>query len=109
MGVGLFVYSLTKYMDGHTDVLMGSIFTNREDLKERLAYLHNGKDIYYPAFVKSLLYVQSRLFFFFVSSPFDCHLMIRNLRARRVPVPLRFSRLQIPSSSSEGGKSSPSK
>lgn len=35
------VYSLTKYVNGHSDVLMGAIVTSREDIRDKLAFLQN--------------------------------------------------------------------
>lgn len=37
------VYSLTKYVNGHSDVLMGAVVTSSDSLKERLAFLQNCK------------------------------------------------------------------
>ena len=95
MGVDLSVYSLTKYMNGHTDVLMGSIVTNREDLKERLAYLQNGNDINHRCVVKNPYIFSKQFIYFFpalgaVPSPFDCYLMLRSLRTLHVRMPLHM-------------------
>lgn len=35
------VYSLTKYMNGHSDVIMGAAIVNDEELHDRLRYLQN--------------------------------------------------------------------
>ena len=59
-------------MDAHTDVLMESVVSNREDLKERLAYLHNGKDINPPGVVKKPNICSMSLIVFSVPFPFDC-------------------------------------
>lgn len=45
LGVDLVMTSITKYVNGHSDVVMGSISTNRNDLYDRLKYLQNGKVI----------------------------------------------------------------
>lgn len=42
LGADLVCYSLTKYMNGHTDVVMGGITMNSEDLYNRLKFLQNG-------------------------------------------------------------------
>lgn len=39
------VYSLTKYVNGHSDVVMGAVTTNNEDIHTRLHFLQNGKFI----------------------------------------------------------------
>lgn len=37
------MYSLTKYMNGHSDVIMGAAVTNNEDIHNKLRFLQNGK------------------------------------------------------------------
>lgn len=60
LGADIVMYSLTKYMNGHSDVVMGSISTNSEDLYEKLKYYQNATGI--------------------VPSPFDCYLVNRSLK-----------------------------
>lgn len=43
LGADIVVYSLTKYMNGHSDVIMGAAVVNRDDLHGRLRFLQNGK------------------------------------------------------------------
>ena len=43
LGADLVVYSLTKYINGHSDVLMGAVITNRNELAEKIAFLQMGK------------------------------------------------------------------
>ena len=38
LGADIVMYSLTKYMNGHTDVIMGAAVTNSPDLHERLRF-----------------------------------------------------------------------
>lgn len=38
LGVDVVVYSMTKYLNGHSDVLMGCVMTNREDVKDHLRF-----------------------------------------------------------------------
>lgn len=38
---------MTKYMNGHSDVIMGGIATNREDLYNRLNNIEMGKTRYH--------------------------------------------------------------
>lgn len=42
LGADLVCYSLTKYMNGHTDVVMGAVTMNSEVLYNRLKFLQNG-------------------------------------------------------------------
>lgn len=37
------VYSVTKFMNGHSDVVMGAVVVNDDDLHTRLRFLQNGK------------------------------------------------------------------
>jgi len=64
LGADFSYYSLTKYMNGHTDVIMGAVTTNNDDLHERLRFLQNAIG---P-----------------VPSPFDCYLVNRSLKTLRV-------------------------
>jgi len=63
-GADFSYYSLTKYMNGHTDVIMGAVCTNSDDLMQRLRFLQNAEG---P-----------------VPSPFDCFLVNRSLKTLRV-------------------------
>jgi cystathionine gamma-lyase len=60
LGADIVMYSLTKYMNGHSDVVMGSIATNSEELHEKLKYYQNATGI--------------------VPSPFDCYMVNRSLK-----------------------------
>lgn len=42
LGADVVMYSLTKYMNGHSDVIMGAAVMNDEALYERLKFLQNG-------------------------------------------------------------------
>jgi len=70
LGADLSMYSLTKYGGGHSDVLMGAIVTNRDDLRDRIAFLQNSLGA--------------------VPSPFDCYLMIRSLKTLHIRMPLHM-------------------
>ncbi|XP_068200453.1 cystathionine gamma-lyase [Palaemon carinicauda] len=63
-GADLVMHSLTKYMNGHSDVIMGAVCTNREDLRDQLRFLQNAIG---P-----------------VPSPFDCYLVNRSLKTLAV-------------------------
>jgi cystathionine gamma-lyase len=59
-GADAVAYSLTKFMNGHNDVVMGSIATNDKALYEKLKFTQNITGI--------------------VPSPFDCYLVFRSLK-----------------------------
>ncbi|ODM19846.1 Cystathionine gamma-lyase [Aspergillus cristatus] len=59
-GADLVVHSVTKYINGHSDVLMGVAAFNSDELKERLTFLQNAIGA--------------------VPSPFDCWLAHRGLK-----------------------------
>ncbi|KAH9203792.1 Cys/Met metabolism PLP-dependent enzyme-domain-containing protein [Leptodontidium sp. 2 PMI_412] len=59
-GAGIVLLSVTKYVNGHSDVLMGVIAFDSPELKHKLSFLHNA--------IRS------------VPSPFDCWLAHRGLK-----------------------------
>ena len=63
-GCDLVVHSVTKYIGGHSDVVMGVICTNDDDLYTRLRFVQNGVGA--------------------VPSPFDCFLAHRGLKTLHV-------------------------
>ncbi|PSN57159.1 Cystathionine gamma-lyase [Blattella germanica] len=64
LGADIVVYSLTKYMNGHSDVVMGAVTTNNEEIYTRLQFLQEYLGI--------------------VPSPFDCYLVNRSLKTLHV-------------------------
>ncbi|XP_055843912.1 cystathionine gamma-lyase [Episyrphus balteatus] len=60
LGADMVVYSLTKYMNGHGDVVMGAVTLNDDDLHKRLRFLQNATGI--------------------VPAPFDCYQVNRSLK-----------------------------
>lgn len=42
-GADIVMYSLTKYMNGHSDVIMGAVILSNKELEEKLRFLQNGK------------------------------------------------------------------
>jgi cystathionine gamma-synthase len=59
-GADAVVYSATKYLGGHSDLVMGAITTRHEDLAERLRFLQNAVGA--------------------IPGPFDCWLLLRGLK-----------------------------
>ncbi|KAI5289620.1 cystathionine gamma-lyase cys3 [Ascosphaera aggregata] len=59
-GADIVVHSVTKFINGHSDVVMGVVAFNDQDFKERLAFLQNAIGA--------------------VPSPFDCWLAHRGLK-----------------------------
>ncbi|KAL6458038.1 hypothetical protein MHYP_G00332680 [Metynnis hypsauchen] len=70
LGADICMYSATKYMNGHTDVVMGLISVSREDLYERLKFLQNALGG--------------------VPSPFDCYLCNRGLKTLHLRMKQHF-------------------
>lgn len=64
LGADMTYYSMTKYMNGHTDVIMGSVAINDSALAERLRFLQNATGA--------------------VPSPFDCYLVNRSLKTLKL-------------------------
>jgi cystathionine gamma-lyase len=63
-GADLVVHSVTKFLAGHSDVVMGVVCTNREDLYDKLRFIQNGIGA--------------------VPSPFDCYLAHRGLKTLHI-------------------------
>jgi cystathionine gamma-lyase len=64
LAADLVVHSVTKYIGGHSDVVMGVVCTNNDDLYKRLRFVQNGVGA--------------------VPSPFDCFLAHRGLKTLHV-------------------------
>lgn len=63
-GADIVYHSVTKYLNGHSDVVMGVICTNNEELNKRLKYLQNASGM--------------------VPSPFDSFLANRGLKTLHI-------------------------
>jgi len=59
-GADIVVHSVTKYIGGHSDVVMGVLATNNEDLYTKLKFLQNSIGA--------------------IPSPFDCYMALRGLK-----------------------------
>jgi len=64
LGAHVSMHSLTKYMNGHSDVCMGAIATSDKDIYEKMKYLQNSLGT--------------------VPSPFDCYLVNRGLKTLHI-------------------------
>lgn len=60
LGADVVMHSISKYMNGHTDVIMGCLVCNDDDIHERLRFLQNSLGT--------------------VPSPFDCYLVNRGMK-----------------------------
>ncbi|MCA9617792.1 MAG: cystathionine gamma-synthase [Myxococcales bacterium] len=60
LGATAVVHSMTKYLNGHSDVVGGAVVTRNGELAERLRFLQNAMGA--------------------VPSPFDCYLVLRGLK-----------------------------
>jgi cystathionine gamma-lyase len=63
-GADVVMHSVTKYLNGHSDTVMGVLATRDETLYKRYKYLQNAMGI--------------------IPSPFDCFLAIRGLKTLHV-------------------------
>lgn len=64
MGADVVVHSITKYLNGHSDVVMGVAVTNSERVREQLAFVQNSIGA--------------------VPAPFDCYQVIRGMKTLEV-------------------------
>lgn len=62
LGADIVMYSLTKYMNGHSDVIMGAAITRREDLEQRLRFIQNGEIYFYFLKMKKMMSFQKYIF-----------------------------------------------
>jgi len=60
LGADIVVHSVTKYLNGHSDVVMGVACTNNAELENKLRFLQNAIGA--------------------VPSPFDCYLVMRGIK-----------------------------
>ena len=42
LGADIVLHSITKYLSGHSDVVMGCLITDNDDLRDRLAFIQNA-------------------------------------------------------------------
>lgn len=64
LGADIVMHSMTKYMNGHSDVVMGCVATKSNEIEEKLRFLQNAAGS--------------------VPSPFDCYLVNRGLKTLHV-------------------------
>lgn len=64
LGADIVMHSVTKYINGHSDVVGGVVATNSDELADRLRFLQNGMGC--------------------VPAPFDCYLALRGLKTLHV-------------------------
>lgn len=64
LGADVVVHSVTKYLAGHSDVVMGCLMTNHDVLKEKLAFIQNASGA--------------------VTGPMDCFLALRGIKTLHV-------------------------
>lgn len=64
LGADLVMHSVTKYLAGHSDVVMGAIMTNNQDLNHRFAFLQNSCGA--------------------VPGPQDCFLVLRGIKTLHI-------------------------
>ncbi len=63
-GADIVMHSVTKYLGGHSDVVMGALITNSEELHERLAFIQNSSGG--------------------VPGPQDCFLVLRGIKTLHI-------------------------
>lgn len=66
LGADMVVHSVTKYLGGHSDVVMGAIITNNDELAEKFAFLQNSCGA--------------------VPGPQDCFLVLRGIKTLHLRV-----------------------
>lgn len=79
LGIDIILHSGTKFLAGHSDILMGFVSTNHDALYNRMKELYPRKKLLF----KFLEYGAC-------PSPFDCYLLLRGLKT----LPLRVEKAQ---------------
>ncbi|MCV9387992.1 cystathionine gamma-synthase [Reichenbachiella ulvae] len=64
LGADIVMHSVTKYISGHSDVVMGALMMNKDDLKDKLAFIQNASGA--------------------VAGPQDCFLVLRGVKTLHV-------------------------
>ncbi|MFY0628293.1 MAG: cystathionine gamma-synthase [Reichenbachiella sp.] len=64
LGADITVHSLTKYINGHSDVIMGALMVNGDELHEKLAFIQNSCGA--------------------VTAPMDCFLTLRGIKTLHI-------------------------
>ncbi|KAK9892134.1 hypothetical protein WA026_018334 [Henosepilachna vigintioctopunctata] len=64
LGADIVTHSITKYMNGHSDIIMGAVIVNEKKLYDDIKFLQNSMGI--------------------VPSPFDCYQVLRSLKTLAV-------------------------
>lgn len=66
LGADIVMHSVTKYINGHSDVVMGALMTNSQDLYEQLRFMQNSLGS--------------------IPSSFDCFLVMRSIKTLEIRV-----------------------
>jgi cystathionine gamma-lyase len=64
LGADVVMHSVTKYINGHSDVVMGVVVTNNAEIADKLRFLQNSLGA--------------------IPSPFDCYMALRGLKTLHV-------------------------
>jgi len=64
LGADVVIHSVSKYLNGHSDVIMGAVVCNDQEIADRIKYVQNAMGS--------------------VPSPFDCWLVVRGLKTLHV-------------------------
>lgn len=63
-GADIVVHSITKFINGHSDVVMGAVIVKTDELNDKLRFLQNGMGA--------------------VPAPFDCYMAMRGLKTLKI-------------------------
>lgn len=75
LGADIVAYSVSKYLNGHSDVIMGALVVSDDQLYERLKFLQNSSGI--------------------VPSPFDCYQVNRSLKTLALRMEQHFKNSMV--------------
>lgn len=54
LGADISMYSLTKYMNGHADVILGALVTNNKEMHDKFRFVQCGKCLFFNKIIFNL-------------------------------------------------------
>lgn len=82
LGADIVVHSVSKYINGHSDVVMGVAVTSNESIAERLSFFNNGSvncEVGLPVIDR-----QFHIAIGGIPAPFDCYMAMRGAKTLAV-------------------------
>ena len=92
LGADVVMHSVTKYINGHSDVVMGVLATSNEELYNKLKFFQNCAQQELVASAHSVCVAAIGA----VPSPFDCYQAMRGMKTLHIRCALHSLLLRLP-------------